>query len=886
MRPTVLDSQFATSGPPRITSKPTTAIGHEAATVNAEINPDQIETTYHFEYGETTEYGTEVPSGGASVGKGGTPVAVSAGLTGLKLGVTYHFRVVATNTAGTKIGPDETFTTVPPALVTSYATGVSATDATLNTTVNPLGNDTTYYFQYGTQPCAAEPDSCTSTPAPPGEDVGAGEEAVTKTLVLTGLEPETTYHYRVIAQNVLGETSSPEHTLVTQAPVQPLTLADNRAWEMVSPPEKGGAPVEALTREGGLILASEDGARLAYVVDGALGEDVSGNRSPEMQEVLATRSANAWSSLDIATPSTKAKGVSVGTSPEYAFFNPDLSGAVVEPFSPTGKAEPPLAEGTAQSTVYLRDNATGAFLPLVTEANTAPGTQFGRKFNFVSATRDLTHIVFTSTIALTGPGSAGGLYEWSEGELHFISLLPGNTTPSTPAELGYFGRVFPHAISDDGSRVIWTKKEENTGRGHLYMRDVAHGETIKLDAAQGVSEPEKGSAQYQAATSDGSRVFFTDKQRLTPDSTAEAAQGTGKSDLYECLIVEVGGKLTCNLSDLTVAHNEGDHAAVQNFTLGVGDDGSDIYFVAQGRLADNANGNGETAQAAKNNLYHLHSDGAQWTTTFVATLSSLDSPEWEGGTTHSNAAFLTARVSPNGRYLAFMSAAPITGYDNVDAGSAAKGARDEEVFLYDGDAAALRCVSCNASGARPSGVLDTEVAGEGLGLVVDRRKIWAEPGKEHWLAGNIPGWTAQIPAERRLPVALPLVRGAALLQQPRPARPSRHQRQEQRLRVRAFRRGQLREPLRRLRIADLERELKSRIGVHRSHSRREQRLLRNGGETAPAGHRHGIRHLRRAHVHGWITVPDDSAAPCRNLRGSGNLPPCLASTAASERTRW
>ena len=51
-------------------------------------------------------------------------------------------------------------------------------------------------------------------------------------------------------------------------------------------------------------------------------------------------------------------------------------------------------------------------------------------------------------------------------------------------------------------------------------------------------------------------------------------------------------------------------------------------------------------------------------------------------------------------------------------------------------------MSCNPTGARPNGVLDTVEAGEGLGLVVDRRKVWVS-GHEHWLAGNIPGWTAQ-----------------------------------------------------------------------------------------------------------------------------------------------
>jgi hypothetical protein len=87
-----------------------------------------------------------------------------------------------------------------------------------------------------------------------------------------------------------------------------------------------------------------------------------------------------------------------------------------------------------------------------------------------------------------------------------------------------------------------------------------------------------------------------------------------------------------------------------------------------------------------------------------------------------------------------MSAASPTGYDNVDQRS---GTHDEEVYLYDSIAHTLTCVSCNPTGARPVGVLDTVESGEGLGLLVDRRKVWAESGQEHWLAGNIPGWTSQ-----------------------------------------------------------------------------------------------------------------------------------------------
>jgi hypothetical protein len=107
---------------------------------------------------------------------------------------------------------------------------------------------------------------------------------------------------------------------------------------------------------------------------------------------------------------------------------------------------------------------------------------------------------------------------------------------------------------------------------------------------------------------------------------------------------------------------------------------------------------------------------------------------------------VTAGSSPNGEYLAFMSSRSLTGYNNVDSNPAAKGARDEEVYLYHATSKLLVCASCNSSGQPPHGVFDTENAGEGLGLLVDRPQDWvASPGAKaptaHWLAGSLPGWT-------------------------------------------------------------------------------------------------------------------------------------------------
>ena len=731
------DQSFTTSGPPRLAVEPVDGIGHAEATLHAKIDPDELETSYRFEYGETTGYGSDAPAGGAKLAGGEVYAAVAVGLTGLKIGTTYHYRLVAENSAGTAFGPDEVFETIPPAPIdATYSSEVGSSEATLHTEIDPSGRATSYHFQYGTDECAQDSVSCTDSPAPAPE-VGAGETDVAEELHLQGLVPGTTYHYRVLDENSLGSTEGVERTFTTKAAQGSFALADGRSWELVTPTNKHGAAVEPLTREGGLIRAAEDGSRLAYVTNGSVVGEPQGNRSPEMEQALATRSEDGWTSEAIVTPQVKPHGVSLGDAPEYQFFSPDLSSALVQPWAATTNSEPPLAPEATQSTIYVRDDRTGSYLPLVTEANVTPGTVFGAKLHFRNATPDLSHVVFSSEVPLAPAPAAAGLYEWSAGTLQFVSLLSSGLAAREP-ELGYYN-VVANTVSTDGSRVIWTVPSEaqEAKRGHLYMRDTSTGQTLQLDAAQGVAEPEHASAQFQTASADGSKVFFTDKQRLLPDASAEPAQGLGKPDLYECEVVEEEDhNLRCELHDLTVGENEDEPADVQYLLLGASESGNVVYAIAQGLLAGNENGNHEQAQSGQDNLYEIMPEGKRVGRRFIATLAIADAPEWEGNDHKSDTAFMTARVSPDGRYLSFMSSAPITGYENTDQNT---GQRDEEVYLYDSDTDSLTCVSCNPTGERPTGVADVEETEEGLGLLVDRREIWLG----HTLAGDIPGWTAQ-----------------------------------------------------------------------------------------------------------------------------------------------
>ena len=107
---------------PSVTTEAASSLTPTSATLNASVNPNGANVSEcQFEYGISTSYGTSAPCSSLP-GAGSSPVAVSAALTGLAANAEYHYRISATNSAGTSKGSDETFKTVsnPPTV-----TGVS-----------------------------------------------------------------------------------------------------------------------------------------------------------------------------------------------------------------------------------------------------------------------------------------------------------------------------------------------------------------------------------------------------------------------------------------------------------------------------------------------------------------------------------------------------------------------------------------------------------------------------------------------------------------------------------------------------------------------------------------------------------------------------------------
>jgi WD40-like Beta Propeller Repeat len=719
---------------PDVLTGPATGVTPRSATLTGTVTLDKEgEATCRFVWGTTKEFAEPPAPCSTPATQEESPVEATlsqANGSQLEPDTTYYYRLQATNKNGTNPGEpsqDQEFVTVGPGIHEESVSNVASSSVTFDARINPHNAPASSYFQYGTSSAYG-----TNVPGVPGLPLGSGEgdvEAIPQHV--QGLSPETVYHYRVvvISEPVPGqfeEFDGPDQTFTTQRNGGALELPDGRSWEMVTPSQKQGALFGQIAR-GSLIQASAAGDAIVDLASQPTEAEVQGYYGGEMTSVsvLSTRGLDGWSSQAIAPPHKEATGVAVGNGGEYRFFSEDLSLGVVHPFGNFTALSPEASE----STTYLRtDYSNGdvsahcqnsCYQPLVTAANTPPGTVFGeepdgkcKRFlcgpEFVGGTPDLSHIIIKSPVSLTA-GSVGEFYEWAGGKL----------TSTDGVGLGSDnGATVRHAISNDGSRIVGLGESE--GLKGLLMRDMVNGKSVRLDLPQGVTATPSQTPvlEYMTASSDDSRIFFLNNERLTAESSASG------NDLYE---YDLNAPLGSRLTDLTVDKHVGEVANV-TVVLGASEDGSYVYFAADGALAPGAvhgtcGGNTPSPGDRETcNLYVAHGGG----TTLIAALSAEDFPDWERSLTQ-----LPVRVSPNGRWLAFTSNRSLTGYDTRDAVS---GRPDEEVYLYDASSNRLVCASCNPTGARPAGVEYSEIDNKLAGA----NEIWA---RDTWIAANVPPWT-------------------------------------------------------------------------------------------------------------------------------------------------
>lgn len=271
------DQTLQTTVPPSVATEPATAVSLVSASLRGAVNPESQATTYHFDWGPTSSYGSQIPASDASVGSDTTDHALEQTLAGLAPDMTYHYRVVASNcggcSEGTAYGADEVFTTAPPPNAqTGAASVIGATTATLTGIVDPHGASTVYYFDWGETSAYGQ-----QAPTPAATAGADGAEHALSTTV-QDLRPGTPYHYRIVATNCggcpAGTSYGADATFTTErAPLPSIASQTSNLGEvmstvvpaaLVAPPSLGRT---ALARSaGGRVLIRTPGSPVAQAL--------------------------------------------------------------------------------------------------------------------------------------------------------------------------------------------------------------------------------------------------------------------------------------------------------------------------------------------------------------------------------------------------------------------------------------------------------------------------------------------------------------------------------------------------------------------------------------------------------------------------------------------
>lgn len=513
-----------------------TDITSTTATVNGTVNPNGGPPVfYRLEYSLNGADWKVDPSSETVLGAQTTPQSVSVLLnppgSGLEAVTEYHVRLAAIKVfTPPVISSAVTITTpsAPPQLETTGAPIRSATTAQLTGRVNPRGLATEYHFEYGTLgPCSANP--CISTSDQPA---GGGQLIRLVAEEIAGLSPDTTYHYRLVADNgAPGSPAAGGDMTVTTRSSSPLSHGrfpgppgSDRAWEQVNTAETSGNPIAYS------LGFSDEGDRAIYAIAGG-------------------------------TPDSSVGSV-------FGIF------AAERPVSPHPKSgwqartiEPPRSQlgGVQWTGVTASDDLTAAFgvnydgVGLDALFRMAPGGPFAGLYKsddwrVIAVSEDGSRVVAT----LTGshdpahPASDIQLYDLSSGAPRLLSILPNGdiatTTSCGPLLSGSGGlsslqpaRHTTHWVSADGSRVFFEC-------GDLYVRNI-DAETTKLVGDKGdliKSTPDAAFffslVSFDPQDSGGKDVYRYDLETEARECVTCVVEGL-EADVTEAAVAEDGSRI-------------------------------------------------------------------------------------------------------------------------------------------------------------------------------------------------------------------------------------------------------------------------------------------------------------------------------------------------------
>ncbi len=660
---------------PEASAAAPSAITNTSATLSGSVNTQGLSLSdCHFDY--VSEAAFHV-SGFADLSSGGSapcdPAAASlptdlddhavSGLaTGLTPNVDYRFRLVATNANGASISSNLAFTAAGPPIVETTGSPIrSATTARLDSRVDPRGVATTYHFEYGDQgPCDVNP--CTATPP---QDAGQGNLTRLVSEQLTGLQPNTTYHYRVVADNAnpAGPTHGADMTLTTRASDAPLEHGDlpgppgsDRAWEQVNIPDTSGNPV---TRAQDI---SDNGDRAVYQVSGGTSLSDAGST---FTQLLAERSATGWKTIAIHPPRTETIGtnwrVPMASGDLSSLFTVNTNGKTEDLWRLSADGSPTrLVAGHVLGDIYVSEDASRVIVSM--EGSLDPAHPFAAQ-----------------------PGRFF-FYDITSGTPELVGLLPDQSVPACGVVKSGTGNPFAdggyaprnsHWISPNGELVYFASGGDGnceSGPAELYQRDLAAG-TTTLVSPPPLSGPACSAAFIKSVPG---AVFFWTVSRLASSDSAPASCAAGDGDVYRYdLASNTVDCITCLVPGLDVDIRKPTEPARNS--IAVAGDGSRVYFQSPHHLLPGAPAEGHSS------IYRVTT--ATGALAFVAPGDRAvigDSPE------------AGKAITPDGSVLIFRSdnteLNALTGSDNGGT---------VQYYLYNDQDGSLSCVSCPRDGSAP-----------------------------------------------------------------------------------------------------------------------------------------------------------------------------------------
>lgn len=663
-------------GAPAVTLDSIDGITATAATAHATVNPNGgPPVSVRLEYSTDGAIWSAMPE--TTVGAQETPQDLTLSLDppggGLEPNSLYHVRLRATKAfAPPVISEEKTFTTgtASPLAETVGSPLRSATTVRFEGRVSPRGSTTSYHFEYGSEgPCDLSP--CQST-AP--VNVGSGEAIAFVSQGVGGLDPGTTYHYRLIAENASGTSAGGDSTATTRASDQPLShgsfpgpAGSDRAWEQVNIPETGGNPVI-----GGLSF-SDDGERVIYQIPGGTPATDTGSA---FGVLFAERTAAGWQSRQLFPPRDELAGPNwlppAGSSELSNLFAMNLNVSNGESafwrLSPNGSA------------VRLGEMHSGSYGGFFTASDDG-----SRGVIQVNGTFDPDHPV---------PAGTKNLYDMSSGSPKLVSLLPGEAVAPCGVEPSQSAYKIPdngsrrttHWLSADGRFLVFPSKGATcSGQSQLFLRDIPAESTARISPPP-LSGPDCGAGLIKQTP--GAVFFFTRSRLVSEDSSPDACPVEGNyGDVYRYDIGD--GTVACVtcFADGRRADVAADAADPTGFgsQIVVSEDGGRIYFTSPNRLLPGAQSPG---------IYRLRlADGDLAYVSPAATAASGDG--WPTG----NA------VNPDGAVFVFRSKSPL-----LDQVNGAHNGGTLQYYRYDDRDRSLVCMSCPADGTAAASRVSTVLA--------------------------------------------------------------------------------------------------------------------------------------------------------------------------------